>query len=100
MTVAHSPSTYTTTPAQWADDWLTPDEARALRAEDRAAALSRPAPAKPLSALHAPAAHRSRSKLSQVVQRIAQGIAYALIAASIVGLWYIGCLISWALSAH
>lgn len=97
MTLDHSAGRYTQTPAQWADDWLTPDEARAQRAaEGSTPSHSVPAPRNPQSIHHTPA----QSKLSRIVQRVCQAIAYATIALCIVGLWYIGCIISWVLSAH
>jgi hypothetical protein len=100
VTYTPAPSAYSSTPAQWADDWLTPDEARALRATESLAKLrpahSAPATRNPLSGRPVP----RQSTLSQIIQRTCQTIAYSAIGLSIVGLWYIASMISWALSAH
>lgn len=100
MTLDHAPTAYTH-PAQWADDWLTPTERRALRATESTPASYTPQRAQnALSQAHSAAPTPQRSTLSRIVQRIAQAVAYSAIALCIVGLWYIGCQISWILSAH
>lgn len=98
MTLDHA-ATHYATPAQWADDWLTPTERKALRAIEASPwPHTRRAPGNTLSVQ--PRAIPTRSKLSRVVQRACQTIAWSLIGLAIVGLSYIACCMAWALSAR
>lgn len=80
MTLDHAPSAYGT-PVQWAADWLTPDEARGLRATERMEALrprhTAPAPRKALHASHSARQKRIRARR---VQLLAQTVTYLAIA--------------------
>lgn len=70
MTLDHAPSAYTH-PAQWADDWLTPTERRALRAIESAPASYTPMRAqKSLSEAYSARQKRIRARRIQTVARV------------------------------
>lgn len=80
MTLNHAPSAYSA-PVQWAADWLTPDEARGLRATERMEALrprhTAPAPAKALHASHSDRQKRIRARRLQAAARVVTYLAIA-----------------------
>lgn len=80
--------------ATWPDSWLTADEARAVRATETLE--SRP-PMQPAN--RAQSVPRPGLSLARVVQRLAQTLAYSILACITVGIAYGMIVLFWAIGS-